>query len=79
MHLFFVVLIEFVKSCLQIYKTKNPGPMATPSETIPLKSIQQYVSIFHDGKLVAVVKKLYGDICTSWLQVYSLLHKMPAN
>ena len=29
----FLVLIVFVKSCLQIQKTKNPGPMATPSET----------------------------------------------
>ena len=27
----FVVSIVFVKSCLQIQKTKNPGPMATPS------------------------------------------------
>ena len=30
--MFFVVLIVFVKSCLQIQKTKNPDPMAIPSE-----------------------------------------------
>ena len=27
-----MVLIVFVKSCLQVQKTKNPGPMATPAE-----------------------------------------------
>ena len=38
--MFFVVLIVFVKSCLQIQKTKNPGPMATPSGKISLPTYE---------------------------------------
>ena len=40
-----MVLIVFVKSCLQIQKTKNPGPMATPSVMIMMMMMVMLITI----------------------------------
>ena len=57
--LFFVVLIVFVRSCLQIQKTQNPGPMATPS--VLFVESRQNLDIVRTSKLMKTLTRKSKD------------------